>query len=57
LSSNLLVLQAQGKLAEAEPFSRRSLAIVEKALGPDHPHVASVLSTLASLLQVCGSTT
>jgi hypothetical protein len=26
--------------AEAEPLSRRALAIDEKSFGPDHPHVA-----------------
>ncbi len=30
----------QGRFAEAEPFFKRSLAIREKALGPDHPNVA-----------------
>jgi tetratricopeptide (TPR) repeat protein len=35
--------------AEAEPLYRRSLAISEKALGPDHPHVATGLNNLAGL--------
>ena len=30
----------QGRYAEAEPLYKRSLAIREKALGPDHPDVA-----------------
>ena len=34
--------RAQGRYAEAEPLYKRSLAIREKALGPDHPDVATV---------------
>ena len=49
--------QAQGKLDEAEPLYRRGLAISEKALGPDHPGVATTLNNLAQLLKVRGSTT
>lgn len=30
----------QGQYAQAEPLCKRSLAIREKALGPDHPDVA-----------------
>ncbi len=40
---------AQGKYAEAEPLYKRALAIVEKALGPEHPHVAARLNNLAQL--------
>ena len=41
--NNLAALyRAQGRYAEAEPLYKRSLAIREKALGPDHPDVASV---------------
>ena len=35
--------------AQAEPLYKRSLAIVEKALGPDHPDVAIDLNNLALL--------
>ena len=38
--------------AEAEPLWRRSLAIREKALGLDHPDVATNLYDLAMLFQV-----
>ena len=31
----------QGRYAEAEPLYKRALAIQEKALGPDHPDVAT----------------
>ena len=39
----------QGKYAEAEPLYQRSLAIREKALGKDHPDVATSLNNLAAL--------
>ncbi len=41
--------QAQGRYAEAEPLYKRSLAIREKALGPDHPAVGTSLNNLAAL--------
>ena len=37
------------RYAEGEPFAKRSLAIRQKALGPDHTDVASVLKTLAQI--------
>ena len=41
--NNLAALyQDQGRYADAEPLYKRSLAIREKALGPDHPDVATV---------------
>ena len=39
----------QGRYADAEPLYKRSLAIYEKALGPDHPNVAGSLNNLAGL--------
>ncbi len=39
----------QGRYAQAEPLHKRSLAIREKALGPDHPDVALSLNNLARL--------
>ncbi len=42
---------AQGKDAEAEPLYQRSLAIREKALGPEHPDVATSLENYAALLR------
>jgi tetratricopeptide (TPR) repeat protein len=47
-------LQAKGDYAGAEPLYRRALAIDEKALGPDHPHVAIDLNNLAAFLQAKG---
>ncbi len=41
--------RAQGKYAEAEPLNKRALAIMEKALGPEHPGVATSLNNLALL--------
>ena len=43
-----------GRYAEAEPLFRRSLAIREKQLGADHPHVATSLNNLADLYQAMG---
>ena len=40
----------QGKYAEAKPLFERSLEIGKKALGEDHPAVASSLNNLAALL-------
>jgi tetratricopeptide (TPR) repeat protein len=45
-----VLLQAKARYAEAEPLSRRALAIVEASLGPTHPTVATSLNNLASLL-------
>ncbi|CAN0409095.1 unnamed protein product, partial [Laminaria digitata] len=42
---------AQGNYAEAGPLYKRSLAIKEKALGPEHPSVAKSLNGLAGLLE------
>ncbi|MCH8112183.1 MAG: tetratricopeptide repeat protein [Proteobacteria bacterium] len=39
------------QIAEAEPLFKRALAIVEKALGPEHPNVATSLENYAELLR------
>lgn len=41
----------QGKLDEAGQLHRRSLEILERGLGPDHPSVATSLNNLAGLLK------
>ena len=41
---------AQGKYEEALPLYKRSRAIREKVLGPDHPDVAQSLNNEAELL-------
>ena len=46
---------AQGNYAEAAPLLQRSLAIREKALGPEHPDVATSLNNLAGLYQAQGN--
>jgi|GEM_PF-3269414 len=48
------VNRAQGKYAAAEPLYQRALLKMEKALGPNHPLVASVLNNLATLYQAQG---
>ncbi len=53
--NNLAALyQAQGRYGEAEPLHQRSLAIYEKALGPEHPDVAQSLENYADLLRETG---
>ena len=47
-------LQTRGAYAEAEPLFKRALAIGEKALGPDHPDVATSLNNLAVLYRATG---
>ena len=41
----------QGKFEQAKSLYERSLAILEKALGPDHPDVARGLNNFARILQ------
>jgi tetratricopeptide (TPR) repeat protein len=41
--------ESQGRYADAEPLYKRTLAIEEKSLGPEHPAVANTLTTLTSL--------
>jgi tetratricopeptide (TPR) repeat protein len=47
LGNIALNYNAQGRYAEAEPLLKRSLAIYEQALGPEHPSVAQSLSNIA----------
>ncbi len=55
--NNLATLhEKQGRYADAEPLFRRALAILDHALGPDHPDTAMSLSNLASFLQGHGRT-
>ncbi len=46
--------RAQGRYADAEPLYKRSMAIMEKAHGPEHPHVATSLNNLAELYRAQG---
>ena len=54
LNETALALYYAGNYREAEPLYKRSLAIREKALGKDHPHVAASLNNLAGLYQAQG---
>jgi len=51
LNNLALLYDIQGKYAEAAPLYQRALAIREKALGPDHPDVATALENYAGLLR------
>ena len=53
--NNLAILYYnQGQLAQADPLFKRSLAIYEEALRPDHPKVISSLKNLAILYRKTG---
>jgi len=56
LNNLALLYDTQGQYAQAEPLYLRALAILEKALGPDHPSVAKSLANYADLLQKTGPT-
>jgi tetratricopeptide (TPR) repeat protein len=43
-----------GRYSEAEPLFKRSLAIRERVLGPNHPDVATALNNLAALYHAQG---
>ena len=47
-------LHQAGKDAEAIPFAKTSLELSEKALGPAHPTVATLLNQLAELNRITG---
>jgi Tetratricopeptide repeat len=47
-------LWARAAYAKAEPLYQRALVIFEKALGLDHPDVATSLNNLAGLYRVRG---
>jgi Tetratricopeptide repeat len=49
-----MLYRDQGRYAKAEPLARRALAIREKALGPEHPKLATALENFASLLRNLG---
>ena len=48
------ILQAQGKLSEAEPLYQRALAGREETLGPNHPDTLASVNNLAVLLKAQG---
>ena len=49
-----MLYEVQGRYADAESLHKRALAIREKALGPEHPRVASSLNNLAVLYDAQG---
>ena len=49
-----LLLQDQGKLAEAEPLFRRALKGCEQQLGAQHPGTLTSVNNMARLLQARG---
>jgi tetratricopeptide (TPR) repeat protein len=54
LNNLALLYQAKGRYPDAEPLYKRSLAIIERAFGPDHPDVARSLNNLVDLYQAEG---
>jgi CHAT domain-containing protein/Tfp pilus assembly protein PilF len=49
LNQQVIQLYNQGRYSEAIPLAQRALAILEKALGPNHPSLANSLGNLAIL--------
>jgi tetratricopeptide (TPR) repeat protein len=54
LSKKVIELYDAGQYSDAIPVAQQALAIREKALGPDHPDVASSLNNLAELYRKQG---
>jgi tetratricopeptide (TPR) repeat protein len=46
-----MLYYSQGRYAEAEPLYKQALEMAKKALGPEHPHVATGLENYAELLR------
>ena len=46
----VLMHEKQGRYSDAEPLFKRTVEIYEKALGSDHPNVATALNNLGGLL-------
>ncbi|WP_437542208.1 tetratricopeptide repeat protein [Sorangium sp. So ce367] len=53
-SARVLELERAGRYDEAIPLARRALELRERALGSEHPDVATSLNNLAGLLQTKG---
>ena len=54
LNNLAMLYDSLGDYAKAEPLYKRALAIREKALGPEHPDVATSLNNLATLYDTLG---
>jgi len=48
------LLKAQGRVEEAASLYKRAIAVGEKALGPEHPNLASILNNFGLLLSSQG---
>jgi tetratricopeptide (TPR) repeat protein len=57
LNRKVQELQQDGKYAEAIPPAQRAAELYEKNLEPDHPYVATALTTLAELYRANGELT
>jgi tetratricopeptide (TPR) repeat protein len=51
LNNHGVLCSLVGRLAEAESHLKKALAVAEKALGPDHPSMAGILSNYAAVLR------
>jgi tetratricopeptide (TPR) repeat protein len=54
LNQAALYSEERGQYDEVEPLYKQSLIIYEKALGPNHPHVATSLNNLATFYSFQG---
>jgi CHAT domain-containing protein/Tfp pilus assembly protein PilF len=54
LDEQVAVLYREGRYSEAIPKAEKILAILEKALGPEHPDVSQALNTLTELYRSQG---
>ena len=54
LNNLALLYKTQGQYAKAEPLYRRALVIAEKALGLEHPTVATLRKNYAASLRAAG---
>jgi serine/threonine protein kinase/Tfp pilus assembly protein PilF len=54
INSMGLLLQAQGKLAEAEPLNREALEKYRRVLGEEHPDTLNSISSMGLLLRAQG---
>jgi tetratricopeptide (TPR) repeat protein len=55
LSCEGRLISERGKYGDAVPLYQRALAILEKAVGPDHSNVATIVDNIAGLLQSQGT--
>ena len=49
-----MISTIEGKVAEADGYYQRALALTQKIYGPDHPNVAQIQATLGSLYYLKG---